>query len=425
MPDYIELPHDVESEQAVLGAVLESGDCLRDISSMLQEGDFYDERHRIVWRAIRSLEGDGRAVDELSVVTRLRDHKALTRAGGSAYITQVVSVLPDVANVTTYAQQVKDASVDRSLFRIGRNLQSQHVKPADKIDIAFSELTELNRNDHYQKDKKIGSVCDDIMHTIIDGNGVDERLMIGFGELDEILQIGHDYYVVLAARPGVGKSAFSLQVATNVARYGSTVLYISPEMSRDQLGKRQLSVESGVPHDKLVKPRLLDEDDICKLREANERIKAMPLIVNDKSEQNITSVRLAARRIHSGQGLSLIVVDYLQLLCSGDDTKEAVTTVSKGLKAIARDLNVPLWACSQLRRPGYEEANKRPDKSMLRGSGQIEQDADQVLMMWCPDQKNRSKVEIFVDKNRHGRTGGCIFKFDKNTTRFQDLSGRW
>ena len=383
-----------DAEACVLGAILTKGECFREVSGTLRENHFWDERHRVIWRAIVALDADGRVPDEITVVGKLRSVKNLTRAGGATYITSLTGTLPDVANVTSYSQEVKDAYDSRELMRIGKNLQNNVIEPPDRLDIALAALTDLNRSSVRQREKPIGNVCSSVLNGVLDSNGTEEKIYTGFRTLDEALQIQKDYYVVLGAWPGVGKSAFSLQVAMNVARTGRRVLYISPEMSCDQLGTRQLSVESGVDHSKLLRPKSLTEEERLKLREAAESVRALNLFINDRSEQNVGSVRLAARRIYANQGLSLIVVDYLQLLCAGDDTKEAVTTVSKGLKSIARDLNVPLWACSQLRRPGYDERGRRPDKAMLRGSGQIEQDADQIMLMWNPDRKTRRKLRF-------------------------------
>jgi replicative DNA helicase len=229
--------------------------------------------------------------------------------------------------------------------------------------------------------------------------------------------------IILAARPSIGKSAFSLQVAANVAKRNVPVLFLSPEMSKLQLTKRLLSMESGVPYTKIMSSKKLSDSDINDLKEADKRIRTIPLVIDDASEQSITGLRLKARRMQATSGLGLVIIDYLQLLCEGDDSKEAVTKISKGLKSIAKDLCIPVWAVSQLSRNIVYRDSQRPTLSDLRGSGQIEQDADAVLMLWQPKKSDGSKIEVFLEKHRNGPLGQTTLHFDKGTTKF--TTGEW
>jgi replicative DNA helicase len=212
----------------------------------------------------------------------------------------------------------------------------------------------------------------------------------------------------------VGKSAFSLQVAWNIAKQGKRVFYVSPEMSKMQLTMRLLSMQSGVPY-MSIKAGKVSATELERVREARDMIINLPLDIDDSPDQTIESVRLQARRMQAGSGISLLMVDYLQLLCKGDDSKEAVTVVSKGLKGIAKDLSIPVWAVTQLSRQLEYRDDKRPRLSDIRGSGQLEQDADVVMFIWAP---THAKTEVFVEKNRNGPLGATTLKFDKETTKF-------
>jgi replicative DNA helicase len=211
-------------------------------------------------------------------------------------------------------------------------------------------------------------------------------------------------------------------VATNVAKGNHPVLFISPEMTELQLAQRMLSAESGVAYKKISKPSRMTESERISVREAYESTRTLPLVIDDSPDQTINDIRLKARRMEAKSGLDLIVVDYLQLLCEGDDTKEAITIVSKGLKAIAKTINIPVLAVSQLSRAMTYQNRKRPELTDLRGSGQLEQDADSVLFLWHPTGA-KDRIEVFIDKNRNGPLGAEEFYFEQDTTKFK--KGAW
>lgn len=337
-------------------------------------------------------------------------------------MTFMMDQLFDLGNIREYAEAVKDASTGRKLKQAGRKLMNDNIPPERRLDIGFSELVEINKSAAYGRRSKIGEVSNKIMSNVIEGNGFESGVWTGFEELDGPLNgLQKQSYYILGARPSIGKSALALQMSSNVAREGKLVLYISPEMSQQQLTVRLLSMESGVPYETIIKAgegHSLKEDDKDALVAANERIERLPIIIDDNSEQTVAQIKLKARQ-HLNEGLSLVVVDYLQLLCPEDDDKASVTKVSKGLKAIAKDLNIPVLACSQLRRRYGQEA-RRPDSSRLRGSGQIEQDADAIMLMWRPNRDDKSRIEVFIDKHRNGPLGQTILSFDKETTRFSE-----
>ena len=414
----------VEEEAAVIGAILTQGSCYQDAASILELNYFYKEEHRLIWKAMTALFNDGKKIDAITVASRLKEHKCLTKAGGQSGIASMMDILFDTSNVKEYAKQVRSAYIGRGIKGLGRKLMMDDVSPEDRMDYAFSKLTEYNRKAALNREIKVGKVSEEIVSAVVDGNGFDSGIPTGFKELDEPLSgLKKEDFIILAARPSIGKSAFSLQVAAEIAQRGMSVLYVSPEMSQKQLTYRLLSLMSGVPYMKLIKQAGLTKNEIEMIKDAGNKIINLPLVIDDSSEQTISSIRPLARRHASPPNtLDLIMVDYLQLLCPGDDSKEAVTKISKGLKALAKDLDIPVWGVSQLSRSIIYRDSKRPVATDLRGSGQLEQDADVILMMWRP-RSTEDKVEVFIEKHRNGPLGTVTLDFDPDTTKF--TTGGW
>lgn len=409
-----------EEEAAVLGAALLDRAAFTIASDIITEKHFYREQHRLIWRAMLRLAQEDKPIDLVSVSGKLKEQKCLTRAGGSVYLSGLTDSCPDVANVSHYAEQVKTAWSGRELQSIGNTLQDDSISPKQRLDIGISALTEVVKTSVPNRESSAGDIISDIYENVLKGNGKNHGVRIGFTELDAALDgINKDDFIVIGARPSVGKSAFTLQVGLNVARNGQHVLYLSPEMSKLQLGMRLLSLESGVPYAK-IKSGKLSQDELKRVGDAKHAILNLPLVIDDSPDQTIESVRLQARSMQARTGLDLLLIDYLQLLCEGDDSKEAVTKVSRGLKSIAKDLHIPVWAVTQLSRQIEYRDDKRPHLSDVRGSGQIEQDCDAVLFIWTPNQK---KTEVFIEKNRNGPLGSCMLTFDKETTKF--IQGGW
>lgn len=408
----------VDEEEAVLGAILTQGEVYQEAAMILEENDFYKEEHRLIWRAMTVLSTSGKKIDPVAVCSMLREKQALTRAGGTSGVSCLMDILFDTSNVAEYAKSVKSASIGRQLKLSGRRLMNDSTSPTERLDAAFADLIEINRRAAYGRRVGASEITNNILSNIIKGNGFELGVNTGFVELDSPFNgLRKKSFYILGARPSVGKSALALQIARNVAAEGKRVLYCSPEMSNEQLGARLLSIESGVPYEDIVRANV-KEDYEDSLREAGERIDNYSIIIDDSSVQTVSQIKLKARQ-ELDRGLSLVIVDYLQLLCAGDDDKAAVTKISKGLKAVAKDLNIPVLACSQVRRR-YGQEPRRPSKDRLKGSGQQEQDADGVMLMWYPDKENISKVEVFIDKHRNGRRGQTMLKFDAATTRFEE-----
>ena len=412
-----------DNEVAVLAACLISEDALATASIHLVERDFYREQHRMIWRALQTLSNTAQPVDVLSVTNLLRSKQALTRAGGASYIATLIDSLPDVSNVLYYAKEVKGESTSRDLVRIGRGMMEETVSPASRMEAAFGLLSDLSNSSVATRETLIGDVAEGIVARVLKGVDDQDGIKTGFDGLDEPLGgLGDGDYVILAARPSIGKSAFALQVATNAAKRNHPVLFIAPEMTEVQLTRRMLSVESGVAYKKISKPSRMTESERVSVREAYEATRTLPLVIDDSADQTINDIRLKARRMKAKSGLDLIVIDYLQLLCEGDDSKEATTVVSRGLKAIAKTIDIPVLAVSQLSRAMAYQNRKRPELTDLRSSGQLEQDADSVLFLWHPTGA-KDRIEVFIEKNRNGPLGAEEFYFERDTTKFK--KGAW
>jgi len=415
---------DDSNEAAVLAACILDEDALGTVSSTLVERDFYKEQHRMIWRAIQTVVSNGERVDVLSVINLLRGKQALTRAGGASYISSLLDSLPDVANVMQYAKEVKGESTSRDLVRIGRGMMDETSDPTGRMETAFGLLSDLSNSSVATREVLIGDVAAGIVARVSSGVDVQDGVKTGFDGLDDPLGgLSGGDYIILAARPSIGKSAFALQVGTSVAKRNHSVLYVSPEMTEAQLTQRMLSVESGVAYKKISKPSSMTESEKLAVVEAYERTRTLPLVIDDSPDQTVALLRLKARRMKSKTGLDLIIVDYLQLLCAGDDSKEEVTGISKALKGIAKTFDVPVLAVSQLSRAMMYQNRKRPELTDLRGSGQLEQDADSVLFLWHPTSA-KDKIEVFIEKNRSGELGAEEFHFDSDTTKFIS-KGAW
>ena len=412
-----------DEEVAVLGAIMIDGGVLGEVSAFLYERDFYSEQHRLIYRAMVELMHGGQPVDAVTVIAKLKERKCLTRVGGATGVSDLMDYCPDVANAVYYAREVKKKSLSRDLHRVGGLLRDGSEKPIETLDRGLSALNELSNQSISSQEVLVGDMTSDVLSTVLEGNGKQEGLVTGFQSIDYFLWgMNPGDLIILAARPSEGKSAFTLQVAANVAKNNKHVLFVSPEMTARQIAMRLLSLESNVQYKKLDRGKGLTDEERDVVKTAHERIQTLPLVIDDSPRQTLSDVRIKARRMQASGKLDLVVVDYLQLLCAGDDSKEAVTEISKGLKALAKDLQIPVWAVSQLSRAATYRDSRRPQLTDLRGSGQLEQDADVVIFIWFIDKK-AGKVEIFLDKHRNGPCGGQSYEFDHSTTRF--TVGSW
>jgi replicative DNA helicase len=437
-------PHSLEAEQSVLGAILLSDRAL--YSLVIEEGlkpqDFYRERHREIYAAMVALYNDSEPVDVLTVADQLERSGRLEFVGGSAAIDELTGTVPSAGHARRYARIVRETSLLRRLlettFEIQNQVMSHDAEPRELIERAEKAMLEVG-SDQARRDFR---TVEEILHEQVDRM---ERLSregtaltgtpSGFKDLDQItggFQPGN--LVIIAARPAMGKSALVCNIAENASLdYGKRVALFSLEMSEAELAQRFVASQASIHGDELRKGRV-KEDRWPKILEAAERLSQAPLWVDDSSDVGLLEIRAKARRLHSkGEGLGLIIVDYLQLLRTDSRWESnrvtAVGELSRGLKILARELNVPVIALSQLSRAVESRSPKKPQLSDLRESGNLEQDADLVMFIYRedyyePDTSERpGEADLIIAKHRNGGVGEVTLTFRREYPRFMNYAG--
>jgi replicative DNA helicase len=436
-------PHNLEAEQSVLGAILLSE---RSIYSLaIEEGlrpeDFYRDQHGRVFAAMLDLYNAGDPIDALTVTDRLRQSGTLEEAGGASAVASFAAAAPAAGNVRHYAGIVrKDARMRRLLtatYQIQASVLGHEADPDQLMEQAERSVLDV-AHDERQKDFKS---IDDILHVEVDklhklsmeGTAL-TGTPSGYTELDEItggFQPGN--LIVLAARPSMGKSALVTNMAENAAlHHGRPVALFSLEMSEAELAQRFIASQAKVKGELLRKGRA--ESHWPKILKASQELSAAPLFVDDSSDIGILEVRAKARRLHSQEaargGLGLIIVDYLQLMRADGRIESRVQQVgdmSRGLKILARELNVPVIALSQLSRAVEARTDKKPMLSDLRESGNIEQDADLVMFIYRDEyydkeSEREGEADIIISKHRNGALGEVTLNFQREFPRFMNLA---
>ncbi|MBP6096142.1 MAG: replicative DNA helicase [Methyloversatilis sp.] len=412
-------PHSIEAEQSVLGALLLSNEAIDRIGSLRPE-HFYRDDHRRIFVAICTLINAGKPADIITVFNALETSGDAERIGGLAYLGEIANNTPSAANIHRYAENVADRAMLRALMAAGEDIAARTEQPGPtqaKLEFAQARVMELCDSGASREPRTVQEVmlqCIDRIQSRYDSD-TPPGLETGFADIDSrsrVLQPGN--LIILAARPGMGKTALSLRIAANVAESGAHVLVSSMEMQSDQLGDRLLSCLGRIPIAGLIGERPLNDADWGRMTAAQSRIHQMPLTIDDEAALTLWDIRTKARQAKRRMGgLGLIVIDYLQLMSGeGDNRTQEVGSISRGLKALAKDMGVPVIALSQLNRGVEQRPNKRPTLSDLRESGDIEADADVVWALYRdeaynPDTKFKGLAELLWLKNRSGKTGGC------------------
>lgn len=405
-------PHSEEAEQSVLGALLLDKDAVIAVAEFLLPDDFYDERHKDIYEAMLSLYEERVPVDVLTVVERLKKQKDLKKIGGASYLTDIANKVPTAAHVEHYGKIVKDQAVKRALMKAASRLVEfsldEGMSSADLLDKAESEVFSLSQKN---VKKEFISIRDtlaesfDRLDELHKTEGGLRGIATGFIDLDNATAgLQKSNLIILAARPGVGKSAFALNISQFAAiTHKKSVGYFSLEMSKEELVDRLLVNEADIDAWRL-KTGKLTEEDFTKLSNAMGVLAEAPIFIDDTPALSILEMRTKARRLQVEHGLDLIIVDYLQLARSRnlENRVQEVGEISQGLKNLARELKVPVLALSQLSR-GVESRNiKKPQLSDLRESGSIEQDADVVMFLWKEDDENNENIMLDIAKHRNG-----------------------
>lgn len=432
-------PQSLESERALLGSLLLKPDAIHDVSDLIRPESFYADKHRHIFDCMRELVERGEPIDMLSLGERLNTKGLLERAGGRAYIAELASSSPTPGNFNHYAELVVRKHIMRSLIdtasEITESAYDDSVDTAVALDSAEKSIYAIGNSSATHKFVAIKDKMDDAwdrIESLSKNKGAIRGVSTGFPDLDNLLSGLHKSdLIILAARPSMGKTSLALDIARNAAvRHNTPVGIFSLEMSSEQLVDRMLSAESFIDSWKMRTGAVHAEEDFSKIRDALESLSKAPIYIDDKPAQNILSMRAVARRLKRERGIGLIIVDYLQLMAptntkASDSMVQQVTEISRSLKQLAREIEVPVIALSQLSR-AVEQRGGKPRLSDLRDSGSIEQDADVVMFIHREDKINKDSdrpniAEILVEKHRNGPTGKVELYFDEKRTSFMPM----
>lgn len=432
-------PQDVNAEKALLGAIMLRPSGIHDISDIVFPDSFYAEKHKIIYQAAQDLNKKHEPIDLVTLSTRLKEKGALEEVGGRAYLTEMVNLVPSANNITQYAETVARKSVLRDLIvaadylsELGFDEKNEIEEVLDQAEKRIFAVTSASR----AKQKFIGikEVLPDtwaMIEKLNDPNHKELRgVPTGYKALDNKLSgLMPSDLIILAARPSMGKTSLALDLARNAAlKSNIPVGFFSLEMSAQQLTDRLLAAEAGVDAWKMRTGKALTEKDFEKIRDAMDRLSQAPIYIDDQPGNSILRMRSTARRLKAEHGLGLIVVDYLQLMTTSksfDSMVNQVTEISRSLKALARELDAPVLALSQLSR-AVESRGGKPRLSDLRDSGSIEQDADVVMFIHREDKYDKDSdrpniAEILIEKHRNGPVGVVELYFDETKTTFLDV----
>jgi len=432
-------PANVDAERALLGAIILKPDVMHDISVTVYPESFYADKHRAIYEAIAKIFSKGDPIDLVSVVTTLKDMNQLDRVGGAAYITELIETVPAAGNAMYYSAQVVDKGVLRNLIHAADEIAEIGYSDPETVDEALDQaekkIFQATQAPSSQKFRPIGSALTEAWERFehLTENPDDKRgVPSGFTALDNVLAgFQKSDLIILAARPSMGKTALALDLARNAAlKHGASVGIFSLEMSDQQLVDRMLAAESGVDSWKLRTGRLSNDQEYEALQGAMQKLHKAPIHIIDEAAMNIVKMRSAARRLKNEHGLDMLIVDYLQLMSptlskGSDNMVQQITEISRSLKILAKEMNIPVIALSQLSR-AVEQRGGRPRLSDLRDSGSIEQDADVVMFIHREDKINKESdrpniAEIMVEKHRNGAVGMAELYFDGAHVRFLNL----
>jgi replicative DNA helicase len=428
--------HSREAEEAVIGAVLINPEVYYDLAQFLQADDFYIHRLRWVWEAFTRLHETRTPIDLLTVSEELTRTEQLTEIGGPAYLTSLVNQVPTSLHADAYGHVVEAHSLRRKLLDAANNVATMAYDEATGIDDVMGEaekaIFSVSERRMTHDVESIGDVMSSVYDTVDELSKRDDEIFgvpTGFIDLDRLLSgLQASDLLIIAGRPGQGKSGFLMSVARNAAvMHKKHVAVFSLEMSNEQVAQRMISQETGIDSQRLRTGKLEDEE-WPKFTHAIEMFSGTKIFLDDTPAVTPLQLRTKCRRLHMEYGLDLIIIDYLQLM--GGDTRndnrvQEVSYISRSLKVLARELNVPVLTAAQLSRAVEQRSDKRPVLSDLRESGSLEQDADIVMFIYRPDQYEKETTkqnvaEIIVAKHRNGPVGSVELIFRPHLAKFEN-----
>lgn len=431
-------PHDTPSERAVLGGLMIDRDSIVKIVDILDPEDFYEKKHQDIYLVCKELFQTGGPIDVLTVSSKLKDKNILEEIGGTSYLTELINEIPTAANIAKYATTVHEKSLLRELVSASVDIQSSAYNEAESPDVLLDQaeariFSVIRRGMHeaFSHIKEGLAEAFERVEALSKHKGGLRGLATGFTDLDKKLSgFQKSDLIILAARPSLGKSALALNIASYVAVHeGKSVGLFSLEMSKDQLIDRLIAEQGGVDLWKMRTGTNLVDEDFNNIRHALDLLSRANIYIDDGVGTKILKMRAMARRLQAQKGLDLIIVDYLQLMEPENRTTNMVqqmTEISRSLKLLAKELNVPVLALSQLSRSVEHRMPPKPRLSDLRESGAIEQDADVVLFIhredrYKEDSTNKNIAEIIIAKHRNGPVGSINLYFDEARVAFRNL----
>lgn len=431
-------PQSLDSEKAVLGSIMLRKDAMQEVEDMLNPDSFYSEKHKIIFKAMLDLSSQNEPIDMLSLSTKLTEKKSIENIGGNKYLAEIVNTVPSSTNIKYYASIVQKKFVLRSLIEAADYVSELAFEEGDDhmddiLDLAEKKIFSVVSSPKNQKFTSLKEALPEAwerLERLHEHKGALRGIPTGFKDLDNILSgLQKSDLIILAARPSVGKTTLALDIARMSAiNHDMSVGIFSLEMSSQQLVDRMLSAESRVNAWNLRTGRLSSDKEFSHLRDSLDKLSKAKIYIDDQPGNSIVRMKSIARRLKAEKGLDLIVVDYLQLMTTSknyDSMVNQVTEISRSLKGLAKELDVPVLALSQLSR-AVESRGGKPRLSDLRDSGSIEQDADVVMFIHREDKgKDESEktniAEILIEKHRNGPTGKIDLYFDEKTTTFLNL----
>ena len=433
------LPHNVDAEKSVLGAILVNNENYYLVVETLTQDDFYLQAHRVIFNKMSEIVDSSKAVDLITIQDELNRSNSLEAAGGISYMARLLDGIPHLVNIEHYVQIIREKSLFRQMIRSTNKIMAECFEqddPAeevlDRAEQTLFELSEKRIQSGLVPVKDLENPAHNLLEKLYTEREMITGTATGFNDFDRLTSgLQPSDLVILAARPSMGKTAMALNIAEHVAMsMGKPVGIFSLEMSKEQLLMRVLCGEAMVDAHR-VRTGYLSKDDFSKLTDSLGRIASSPIFIDDSSSLTIMQMRAKARRLKAEHGLGLLVVDYLQLMAGfgrHENRNQEISSISRGLKSLAKELQVPVLALSQLSRAPEQRtgSDHRPQLSDLRESGSLEQDADLVAFIYReevykPSEENAGVAELIISKQRNGPIGTVKLVFQHRYTRFQTL----
>lgn len=435
-------PHNLEAEASVLGSLMLDKDAVIKIADLLKLGDFYKDDHNLIYETMLALYEEREPIDVLSLSNKLEEKGKLEKVGGSSYLASLVNTVPSAVNVVHYAKVVQKKALLRRLItaasdiiELGYDESEDAQKLLDEAEQKIFAVSQKYIKQDFIPIKSILELAFNRIDELHKSDNAFRGVETHYPDLDNLLAgLQKSDLIILAARPSVGKTTFALDLARQVGVHSKVPVGIfSLEMGADQLVDRMIAAQAGVDLWRLRTGKLSSEgvgNDFEKISDAMGVLSEAPIFIDDSGSLNIMEMRTMTRRLQAEHDLGLIIVDYLQLMegrsSKGDNRVQEISEISRGLKQLARELNIPVIALSQLSRAVESRPDQIPKLSDLRESGSIEQDADVVMFLYRedrvkPDTTNRGIADVIIAKHRNGPVGKISLYFDENSTTFRSL----